>query len=106
MASRFLPSEWQSKKKVVKFANSFGVSTGGNADQHLANFATFFFDCHSDGKNLEAMCSFGREFVLNFDFYFCLNNLGFNKRLFDMFLTYFGCAVFKSSHVIYIYIDD
>ena len=33
----------------------------------------------------------------NFDFYFCLNNLGFKKRLFDMFLTYFtdfGYAVF------------
>ena len=34
----------------------------------------------------------------NFNFNFCLNNLSFKKRLFDMFLTYFGYAVFKLSH--------
>ena len=64
IASRFLPSEWQSKKKVAK---SFDVparwaSTGGNAKRNLANFATFFLECHFDSKNLEAMCSFGRNF--------------------------------------------
>ena len=43
----------------------------------FSKFCNFFFDCHSDGKNLEAICSFGRDFNLKFQFLFLLKQSRF-----------------------------
>ena len=56
-----------SKKKSQNSLNfvwrSRPLSAQRNVKQNLANFATFFLDCHSDGRNLEGMCSFGRDYT-------------------------------------------
>ena len=43
---------------------------GRERQTKLANFATFFLDCLSDGKNLEDISSFGRDLKLIFQFQF------------------------------------
>ena len=59
----------QSDNRKKKLQNSLNVGRHSRplrrqTTNELANFTTFFLDCHSDGKNLEAMCSFGRDFIL------------------------------------------
>ena len=36
-----------------------------------------FLDCHSDGKNLEDMCSFGRDLILKIQFLFLFKQYRF-----------------------------
>ena len=43
---------------------------GRERQAKFSEFCIFFLDCHSDGKNLEAMCSYGHDFISKFQFQF------------------------------------
>ena len=71
----FYPQSDNLKKNMQNSLNfawrSRPLSLNGRERQtNFSEFCNFFLDCHSDGKNLEDMCSFGRHFIPKFQFQF------------------------------------
>ena len=61
------------KNRVPKIRQKHVKKTllkGRERQTKFSEFRNFFLDCHSDGKNLEDMCSFGRDIILKFQFLF------------------------------------
>ena len=73
---RSRPRERQTK--FCEFCNLFF----GITKKNVVNFANSFMNCHSDGKNLGSMSSFGRDFILKLKFLFLFKQSRFYKASF------------------------